>query len=87
MRAHWEGEGSICQLRDIVFISALPQLHNLAGCVCVCVCVCTHAKSLHLCLTLLGDLLNPGIEPVSVMNPALVGGFFITSATCLGIFN
>ena len=50
-------------------------------------CVCTHAKSLQLCLTLLGDLLNPGIEPVSVMNPALAGGLFTTSATCMGIFN
>ena len=24
-----------------------------------------------------GDLLNPGIEPVSLMSSALVGGFFI----------
>ena len=28
-----------------------------------------------------GDLLNPGIEPVSFMSPALAGGFFTTSAT------
>ena len=28
-----------------------------------------------------GDLPNPGIEPVSVVSPALVGEFFITSAT------
>ena len=27
-----------------------------------------------------GDLHNPGIEPVSVMSPALAGGFFTTSA-------
>ena len=25
-----------------------------------------------------GDLLNPGIEPVSLMSPALTGGFFTT---------
>ena len=28
-----------------------------------------------------GDLLHPGIEPTSLMSPALAGGFFITSAT------
>jgi len=28
-----------------------------------------------------GDLPNPGIEPVSLKSPALVGGFFTTSAT------
>ena len=28
-----------------------------------------------------GDLPNPGIEPMSVVSPALVGEFFITSAT------
>ena len=28
-----------------------------------------------------GDLPNPGIEPVSLMSPALAGGFFTTSAT------
>ena len=28
-----------------------------------------------------GDLPNPGIEPVSLMSPALTGGFFPTSAT------
>ena len=28
-----------------------------------------------------GDLLNPGIEPVSLTYPALAGGFFTTSAT------
>ena len=27
------------------------------------------------------DLPNPGIEPVSLMSPALAGGFFTTSAT------
>ena len=27
------------------------------------------------------DLLNPGIEPLSLMSPALAGGFFTTSAT------
>ena len=67
-----------------------PEARNFEYCinfVCVCVCACTHAKSLQLCLTLLGDLLNPGIEPVSVMNPALAGGLFTTSATCMGIFN
>ena len=29
-----------------------------------------------------GDLPNPGIEPTSLMSPALAGEFFITSATC-----
>ena len=29
-----------------------------------------------------GDLPNPGIEPASLMSPALAGGFFTTSATC-----
>ena len=28
-----------------------------------------------------GDLPNPGIEPASLMSPALAGGFFATSAT------
>ena len=28
-----------------------------------------------------GDLPNPGIEPVSLMSPALTGGFFTTSTT------
>ena len=28
-----------------------------------------------------GDLPNPGIEPPSLMPPALAGGFFTTSAT------
>ena len=28
-----------------------------------------------------GDLPNPETEPVSLMSPALVGGFFTTSAT------
>ena len=28
-----------------------------------------------------GDLPNPGLEPMSHMSPALVGGFFTTSAT------
>ena len=28
-----------------------------------------------------GDLPDPGIEPASLMPPALAGGFFITSAT------
>ena len=28
-----------------------------------------------------GDLPDPGIEPVSLMSPALTGGFFTTSAT------
>ena len=28
-----------------------------------------------------GDLPDPGIEPVSLMSPALAGGFFTTGAT------
>ena len=28
-----------------------------------------------------GDLPNPGIEPVSLVSPALASGFFITSTT------
>ena len=28
-----------------------------------------------------GDLPDPGIEPTSLMSPALAGGFFITSTT------
>ena len=28
-----------------------------------------------------GDLPDPGIEPTSLMSPALAGGFFTTSAT------
>ena len=28
-----------------------------------------------------GDLPYPGIEPMSLVSPALAGGFFITSAT------
>ena len=28
-----------------------------------------------------GDLPNPGVEPASLMSPALAGGFFTTSAT------
>ena len=28
-----------------------------------------------------GDLADPGIEPASLMSPALVGGFFTNSAT------
>ena len=28
-----------------------------------------------------GDLPNPGIEPASLISPALTGGFFTTSAT------
>ena len=28
------------------------------------------------------DLPDPGIEPVSLMSPALTGGFFTTSTTC-----
>ena len=28
-----------------------------------------------------GDLLNPGIEPISAMSPELAGGFFTTSTT------
>ena len=29
-----------------------------------------------------GDPPNPGIEPASLMSPALAAGFFTTSATC-----
>ena len=29
----------------------------------------------------LGDLLDPGVEPLSLRSPALAGRFFITSAT------
>ena len=32
----------------------------------------------------LGDLPDPGIEPESLVSPALAGGFFITSATWEG---
>ena len=28
-----------------------------------------------------GDISNPGIEPASIMSPALAGGFFTTSTT------
>ena len=28
-----------------------------------------------------GDLHNPGVEPVSLMSPALAGGFFTAGAT------
>ena len=28
-----------------------------------------------------GNLLNPGIEPISLMSPALASGFFTTSTT------
>ena len=28
-----------------------------------------------------GDLSDPGIEPASLMSPALAGGFFTTSST------
>ena len=31
-----------------------------------------------------GDLPHPGIQPVSLMSPALAGGFFTTRATCQG---
>ena len=31
-----------------------------------------------------GDLPDPGIEPTSLMSPALPGGFFISSATLFG---
>ena len=30
----------------------------------------------------LGDLPDPGIEPASLMSPALASGFFTTSTTC-----
>ena len=32
-------------------------------------------------MPLSGDLLNPGIEPISAMSPELAGGFFTTSTT------
>ena len=31
----------------------------------------------------LGDLPDPGIKPVSLTSPAMAGGFFTTSTTCL----
>ena len=34
-----------------------------------------------------GDLLDPGIEPVSLTCPALAGGFFTTSATWEALIN
>ena len=34
-----------------------------------------------------GDLPNPGIKPVSPASPALAGGFFTTSTTCLTLCN
>ena len=34
-----------------------------------------------------GDLTNPGIEPTSLMFPALAGRFFITSITKVVLFN
>ena len=33
-----------------------------------------------------GDLPNPGTEPMSLMSPALAGGFFPTSATWEALF-
>ena len=33
-----------------------------------------------------GDLPNPGIEPTSLLSPALAGGFFTTSATWEALF-
>ena len=34
-----------------------------------------------------GDLPNPGIEPRSLMSPALAGGFFTTSTTCQATYH
>ena len=34
-----------------------------------------------------GDLLDPGIEPASLMSPALAGGFFITSTTWEAVYD
>ena len=34
-----------------------------------------------------GDLPNPGIKPMSLMSPALAGGFFTTSATSRPLVN
>ena len=34
----------------------------------------------------LGNLPNPGIEPVSLTSPALAGGFFTTSTTWEALF-
>ena len=34
-----------------------------------------------------GDLLDPGIAPVSLRSPALAGKFFTISATCGALFN
>ena len=33
-----------------------------------------------------GDLSNPGIQPASLMSPALAGGFFTTSTTWEAIY-
>ena len=33
-----------------------------------------------------GDLPYPGIEPTSLMSPALAGGFFTTSTTCVPVY-
>ena len=38
-------------------------------------------------IPLSGDLSDPGIEPVSLMSPALAGVFFTTSATWEALFN
>ena len=34
-----------------------------------------------------GDLPDPGIEPVTLMSPALAGGFFTTNATGETLYN
>ncbi|KAB0353884.1 hypothetical protein FD755_023422 [Muntiacus reevesi] len=50
--------------------------------VCVCVCVLSHFNHWSgLLFPSLGDLPNPGIKPVSLMSPALAGGYFTTSTT------
>ena len=33
------------------------------------------------------DLPNPGIKPTSLSSPALAGGFFTNSTTCIGLAN
>ena len=34
-----------------------------------------------------GDLLDPGIEPASLMSPALAGGFFTTSTSWEALYD
>ena len=50
-------------------------------CLCVCVCVCVLSRVRFSALfPAPGDLPNPGIEPTSLVSPALAGRFFTTCA-------